>query len=150
MKNRISLYVILIFCFSYTANAQSVTKIDTLNGTELSISMDNRINADLESLEERCARTEDKTSLSTTTKKKYTSNRELTTEEVCRKNPRILGFKIQVGVAKNNAEANQLKADFRSKFPHLKTQTDASLRPNYRVLAGSYFTKESASSDLRK
>ena len=41
-----------------------------------------------------------------------------------------------------------MKAYFRRRFPQLKVETDASLRPNYKILAGSYFNKQSATSDL--
>jgi hypothetical protein len=43
-----------------------------------------------------------------------------------------------------------VKTYFRSKFPSIKVITDASLRPNYKVLAGSYFSKQSAAADLAK
>jgi len=43
-----------------------------------------------------------------------------------------------------------VKAYFRRRFPNLKVETDASLRPNYKILAGSYFTKASASGDLSR
>lgn len=76
--------------------------------------------------------------------------RKNSTAEICRQNPRIMGYKILVATAKSNDEANKIKVDFRQNFPTLKVEVDASLRPNYKILAGSYFTKESARSDLRK
>ena len=53
-------------------------------------------------------------------------------------------------VVKSNEEANKVKSYFRTKFPNIKAETDASLRPNYKVLVGSYFTKQSASGDLSR
>ncbi len=61
-----------------------------------------------------------------------------------------MGYKIQITTVKSNEEANEVKSYFRKRFPNLKVETDASLRPNYKILAGSYFTKQSASGDLSK
>jgi len=142
----------------YGVDAQQVVKKDTLSGTELTITMDAKVNTALESIEDKCSKTassvplrsddEDYTPSKPT--KIYVPNRELTNAEICRKNPRILGFKIQITTVKSNEEANEVKAYFRKRFPNLKVETDASLRPNYKILAGSYFTKQSAASDLSK
>ncbi len=151
------LYKATLFCtilFSYHAFAQQVEKKDTLSGTELTISMDQKLMNDMTKIEDYCDRVgtnNPSNSPSFGTKPKiYVADRELTTQEVCRRNPRILGYKIQIAVVKSNTEANEVKAYFRKRYPTLKVETDASLRPNYKVLAGSYFTKESASSDLSK
>lgn len=150
------LYKAILFCiilFSYNAFAQQVEKKDTLSGTELTISMDQKLLNDMSKIEDYCDRvgannSSNNSSTGKTKTKIYVADRELTTQEICRKNPRILGFKIQIAVVKSNAEANEVKAYFRRRFPSLKVETDASLRPNYKVLAGSYFTKQSAASDL--
>jgi hypothetical protein len=39
---------------------------------------------------------------------------------------------------------------FRRRFPNMKVEIDASLRPNYKVMAGSYFTKQAAAADLAR
>lgn len=140
----------------YTVDAQQVVKRDTLSGTELVITMDSRVNDAMTGLEEKCARVAVPASINTSDDtptrptKIYVPNRELTNAEICRKNPRILGFKIQITTVKSNEEANEVKAYFRKRFPNLKVETDASLRPNYKILAGSYFTKQSAASDLSR
>ncbi len=147
-----------VLFFSATANGQQqVITTDTLSGTELTFAMDSRIKDALNNLEESCTRTTSARSgssrnagSSTAPKRVLVANRELTTAEICRKNPRISGIKIQLAVVKSNAEANEVKAYFRRRFPQLKVETDASLRPNYKVLVGSYFTKQSAASDLAK
>lgn len=141
----------------YTLDAQQIVKRDTLSGTELVITMDSRVNDALASIEDRCVKTtatkvstgfdDDAPSKPT---KIYVPSRELTNAEICRKNPRILGFKIQITTVKSNEEANEVKAYFRKRFPNLKVETDASLRPNYKILAGSYFSKQSAASDLAR
>lgn len=142
----------------YSVDAQQVVKKDTLAGTELTIMMDSKINAALESIEDKCSKSSvsvvsrdtDEDYVPSKPAKIYVPSRELTNAEICRKNPRILGYKIQITIVKSNEEANEVKAYFRKRFPNLKVETDASLRPNYKILAGSYFTKQSAASDLAR
>lgn len=142
----------------YTLEAQQVVKKDTLSGTELTITMDSRVSEALSAIEDRCAKTAatrvssgiDDDDAPAKPTKIFVPSRELTNAEICRKNPRILGFKIQIAVVKSNDEANEIKAYFRKRFPNLKVETDASLRPNYKILAGSYFTKQSAAGDLAR
>lgn len=157
MRNLIKIFSVLFIFGFYNIEAQQVVKRDTLAGTELIMSMDPKVKEALENLEEKCSRTASNTSVrdnnddsSARPTKIYVPNRELTNAEICRKNPRILGYKIQITTVKSNEEANEVKAYFRRRFPNLKVETDASLRPNYKILAGSYFTKQSAASDLSK
>ena len=70
--------------------------------------------------------------------------------EKMRSDFQISHIPIIILTAKSNEEANEVKAYFRRRFPNLKVEIDASLRPNYKVLAGSYFSKQSASGDLSK
>lgn len=144
--------ITLSLFLSYFAYAQQVEKKDTLAGTEFTISMDQKLISDMDKIENYCARVAVNTpggnTTSTPRPKIYVPDRALTNAEVCRNNPRILGYKIQLAVVKSNAEANEIKAFFRRRFPALKVETDASLRPNYKILAGSYFNKQSAASDL--
>lgn len=144
------LALIISFSVFYNLNAQQIVKKDTLSGTVLTTTMDSKVSDLMESLEESCSRQgqndSDKTSGGTS--RILVPNRPLTNAEICRKNPRILGYKIQVAVVKSNEEANKIRTEFRKIFPGLKVQLDASLRPNYKILAGSYFTKEDAKSDL--
>lgn len=157
MKNFIKIFSLLSLMSFYTLEAQQVVKKDTLSGTELTITMDSRVSEALSAIEDRCAKTtvtrvssgiDDDAPAKPT--KIFVPSRELTNAEICRKNPRILGFKIQITTVKSNDEANEIKAYFRKRFPNLKVETDASLRPNYKILAGSYFTKQSAASDLAR
>lgn len=156
MRNFIKIFSVLSFFGFYTFDAQQVVKKDTLSGTELVMTMDSRVNDAMSGLEEKCAKVAVNTSTPTDydapakPPKIFVPNRELTNAEVCRKNPRILGFKIQITTVKSNEEANEVKAYFRKRFPNLKVETDASLRPNYKILAGSYFTKQSAAADLSR
>ncbi|KMQ69886.1 sporulation protein [Chryseobacterium sp. FH2] len=157
MKNLIKIFSVLSLLGFYNIDAQQVVKRDTLAGTELIISMDSKVDTALGSLEDKCSRVttnnvvrDNDEDVYTKPAKIYVPNRELTNAEICRKNPRILGFKIQITTVKSNEEANEVKSYFRRRFPNLKVETDASLRPNYKILAGSYFTKQSAASDLSK
>lgn len=164
MRNLIKIFSILSLFGFYSIEAQQVVKKDTLSGTELVMTMDSKISAALEGIEGKCSRSVANNSsrdnsniesgISTGSiarpPKIYVPNRELTNAEICKKNPRILGFKIQITTVKSNEEANEVKSYFRKRFPNLKVETDASLRPNYKILAGSYFTKQSAAGDLSR
>lgn len=146
---------ILFLLFSiYQFNAQVVSKTDTLNGTELTVHMDEKVSNMLENMEEACdikksepVRSTPAKSTAPTTK---TSSKPRTTAEICRENPRLMGYKIQVAVVNNKKDADQIGLQFRRKFPSMKVQLDASLRPNYKVLAGSYLTRDSGAADLRR
>jgi hypothetical protein len=151
-------FLFLGFVFiGYSFNAQQVSVRDTLGGTILNTSMDSQVAKAMMDMESKCNNKKSNSydgsyttnNDNTSVKRILVPSRALTNEEICRKNPKISGFKIQVDVVKSNDEANQIRADFRSKFPNLKVEIDASLRPNYKILAGSYFTKASASQDLK-
>lgn len=161
MRNLIKIFSIVSLFGFYSIEAQQVVKKDTLAGTELIMTMDSKVSSALEGIEDKCSRvavnnnsTRDNTIDNPYTPSKptkiYVPSRELTNAEICRKNPRILGYKIQITTVKSNEEANEVKSYFRKRFPNLKVETDASLRPNYKILAGSYFTKQSAASDISK
>lgn len=159
MKNILKYSLLLPLFIFNKIEAQQVTKTDTLQGTPLSITADRKVLSLMEDLEEYCdtkktirknaiSSDEEKTTSKPSTK--VVASRALTTSEICRNNPRILGVKIQLTVVKSNDEANEVKAYFRRRFPNIKVETDASLRPNYKILAGSYFNKQSAASDLAR
>lgn len=160
MKNILTCIVLFSASFFYNIEAQEIIKTDTINGHLLTITMDRKIKDEIEKLEKNCtdinakvasryASNNDNNAVSRPTTK-IIASRELTNAEICRNNPRIMGYKIQLTVVKSNEEANEIKAYFRRRFPNLKVETDASLRPNYKILAGSYFNKQSASGDLAK
>ena len=153
MKNLVKVISLLSFLSFYSIDAQEVVKKDTLNGTVLTVTMDSKVNAVLTDLEGKCDRVKDaelEDANKATASKVEVVSKPKTNAEICRDNPKILGYKIQVAVVKSNEEANKVKTYFRSKFPNIKAETDASLRPNYKILVGSYFSKQSASSDLSR
>lgn len=147
MNNLLKLFIIATVFSFYQIDAQYIVKKDTIAGTEFSFSLDERINDALEKVEDKCDRSSGPSVK--TTPKILVANRELTNAEICRKNPKIMGYKIQVVVVKSNEEASKISLEFRNNFRNLKVEKDASLRPNYKILAGSYFSKQSAADDLR-
>lgn len=161
MKNVFKIIAVLSLFSSNLFDAQQVVKKDTLNGTPLSVMMDEKVNNLLSDIEDKCAtklsqssgnfdNEYNENSSKITTPKISVPEKELTNAEICRKNPRIMGYKIQLAVVKSNEEAREVGMFFRRRFPNMKVEIDASLRPNYKVMAGSYFSKQSAASDLAK
>ena len=154
---KFSFRILAVFTMMCTlqVQGQQVRTSDTVSGTPVTISMDAKIQKTLADLEEKCElmeKAKDDAEYTRTTPRvvNNTPSRPLSRAELCRQNPRILGYKIQIAVVKSNAEANQVKANFRNRFPGIKVETDASLRPNYKILAGSYLSKQSAASDLSR
>lgn len=157
MTKLIRIFTVISFSLVYHGNAQQVVKNDTISGTPLTISMDSKVDDLLSDLENKCTVANNRaTTVGTTTPTRTAPtrvsvpDRELTTAEICRKNPRIMGYKIQLAVVKSNDEAREVGMYFRRRFPNMKVEIDASLRPNYKVMAGSYFSKQSASGDLAR
>ncbi|MEC5157534.1 SPOR domain-containing protein [Chryseobacterium sp. MP_3.2] len=142
-------------------DAQQVVKNDTISGTPLAVTMDKKIGDLLANIEDKCATSFEEGSnkswnsssdepTRTTTPKINIPEREMSQAEICRRNPRIMGYKIQLAVVKSNEEAREVGMFFRRRFPNMKVEIDASLRPNYKVMAGSYLTKQSAAPDLAR
>ena len=151
--NRILKIIPVIFLLAINnLDAQQVVKNDTISGTPLSISMDKKVDDLLGNLEEKCltGNSPKNDAPKTTVPKIVVPEKELTQAEICRRNPRIMGYKIQLAVVKSNDEAREVGLFFRRRFPNMKVEIDASLRPNYKVMAGSYLTKQSAAADLAK
>lgn len=155
MKYLLKIFIVLLFLFTISTDAQQIVKKDTISGTPLVMSMDKSINDLLTSAEDNCTRNNSgkswgEDSEKTSVPKVSIPEKALTNVEICRKNPRIMGYKIQLAVVKSNEEAREVGMFFRRRFPNMKVEIDASLRPNYKVMAGSYFTKESAAPDLKR
>lgn len=160
MKNLIKFSVIFSLFFVSKSQAQSVVKSDTLGGTSLTITMDAKVNALLETAESNCNRSSssnngsnnwsDDSGAVVTKPKVVVADKPKSTADICRQNPKIMGYKIQLAVVKSNEEAKEVGMYFRRRFPNMKVEIDASLRPNYKVMAGSYFNKESAAPDLKR
>lgn len=161
MKNLFKIIAVLSLLTSNIFEAQQVVKKDTIDGTPLSMMMDEKVSTLLSDIEDKCAtklgsssgnfgNEYNDNSPKTTTPRISVPEKELSNAEICRKNPRIMGFKIQLAVVKSNEEAREVGMFFRRRFPNMKVEIDASLRPNYKVMAGSYFSRQSAASDLSR
>lgn len=161
MKNLFKIIAVLSLLSSNIFEAQQVVKKDTIDGTPLSMMMDEKVSTLLSDIEDKCdtklgsssgnfGNEYNDNSPKTTTPRISVPEKELTNAEICRKNPRIMGFKIQLAVVKSNEEAREVGMFFRRRFPNMKVEIDASLRPNYKVMAGSYFSRQSAASDLSR
>lgn len=73
----------------------------------------------------------------------------LTPAEKCAKQNKILGYKIQIFYTKDRDTANRVKNDFASQHPDMTPELIYA-SPDYRILVGDYFTRQSASDDLRR
>lgn len=65
----------------------------------------------------------------------------------CAQSQKVMGYKIQIMYTKDRNAANRSQADFAKNFPALVPEM-VYTRPDYRVMAGDYFTKRSAAMDL--
>lgn len=148
------LKVLTVFFALSFGKVFSQTYVKDSLGVDSNIYMDERTEKLLSDLENKCKNTSSGKTVASTTSGTTTSAGTTTSKaptnkaELCRQNPKLMGYKILVGVVKSKEEADQLGLSFRSKFPALKVQVDASLRPNYKIMAGSYFSLESIKGDL--
>lgn len=159
MKYILKIFTVLSLLTINAFEAQQVVKNDTISGTPLSMTMDKKINDLLGNVEDKCGTNltnnpgkswsdGSDSSSNSNTPRIIVPERELSRSEICRRNPRIMGYKIQLAVVKSNEEAREVGMYFRRRFPNMKVEIDASLRPNYKVMAGSYLSKQTASSDF--
>lgn len=150
-----------------------VSKSDTLNGHVVTTQMDSRVADLLAKSEESCnrvsggpsARPSTNTSISstggdsgstdyrpttTTTTPSRINTSSMSTADICRRTPKLSGYRIQVAVTNSSAEANKIRMEVRQSFPDLRSIVDGSLRPNFKILAGSFFSKQSGQADLKR
>lgn len=69
--------------------------------------------------------------------------------DLCDVYPKIMGYKIQILVTNNRKEADQILSSAKAKYASL-LPVMIYKSPNFRVLMGSYKSKESGLSDLNK
>ncbi|NAW51663.1 SPOR domain-containing protein [Elizabethkingia argentiflava] len=154
-----------LFCFQNICAQTMVTKSDSINGGVYFTQMDSRIDALLVKSEGNCRIS--KTPVVSNSSgvrgaeatdvrpfrapaKSTSVPRSLTTADICRNTPKLSGYKIQVAITNNGADANRIRYEVRRNFPDLRIELDSSLRPNYKILAGSYFSKSSGATDLKR
>jgi hypothetical protein len=141
MKQIIALF---LFISSITLYAQE--KIDTIiieNRGKVTIELDQNINKIITSKEnESCPFVTKKN-----TNKKDTP--KANAADPCATQNQINGFKIQIYYSKNRAEADKVKNEFEKIYPNMSAQV-VYFAPDYRVLVGDYFTKNSAAPDIKR
>lgn len=139
-------FFILLFVFLWSASyaqldptTENVWEIqDSISGGSLSIHLDKDLETLLKSKEKTvCERV------------KVAPPRPLTPAEKCATQQKIMGYKIQIMYTKDRETAMKAKNDFAKLFPGLTTEISFA-SPDWRVLVGDYFTRESARADLRK
>lgn len=159
----IKIYILFIGLSIQYVSAQEITNIkDSINGNVYSMEMDVRIDNLLKQMESDCSKSNVNNKIkkkknvvskfldkNNNKKKKETSFNVLSIADVCRRQPKLMGYKIQIAVVNNGNEASKIRYEIRINFPALRVELNSDLRPNYRVLAGSFFRKESGMNDLK-
>ena len=127
-------------------------KADSLISENSMIVMDDRISSLLSSYE-NCDLKDENVVEKVKSSNSIESNQKKdikTINDLCRDHTKLSGYKIQIAVLKSMNESNEVVSYFRRKFPDLRAEKDVSLRPNYKVLVGSYFTKDSSKGDFNR
>ncbi|WP_312355984.1 SPOR domain-containing protein [Empedobacter sp.] len=137
---------IFLFLITFSSCVFAQDKIDTVqiinNGT-LNMEIDSRINNVLKAKEDAVC------SYTTTVKKPTEKKPVIQSNDPCAGTPQVNGFKIQIYYSKDRKDAEKVRNEFARSYPDLSSQT-AYFSPDYRVLVGDYFTRASASKDIRR
>lgn len=156
---------IIIFALSFSLNPikaqQTTTTKDTINGNVVITTADSRIDRLYNATLEKCKTNKITENNNSTLNKEplIKSNpthetrevaKPLSTSDICRRTPKLRGYKILVSTVHNSQDANKIRIEVRENFPDLRTELDSSLRPNYKILAGSFFSKQSGQHDLKR
>ncbi|MBV7440477.1 SPOR domain-containing protein [Weeksellaceae bacterium TAE3-ERU29] len=135
MKKILFLVVCLFLSFSY---AQISVK-DSLSGGEYNLD----VNSAIDSLITKEAKANCWKAASSS------SVQPEETVDICAKNPKVRGYRIQIRYTKDRNTANQVIREFNASFPDLPSEM-VYTRPDYRVLVGEYFSKRSGAMDMAK
>lgn len=141
MKKFITLFLIFSSFFAFAQE-----KIDTItinNKGTLKIELDQRINQVITAKEDASC---------PVAVKKVVVKKEApkaNAADPCATQAQINGFKIQIYYSKNRSDADKVRNEFENSYPNLSAQV-VYFAPDYRVLVGDYFTKSSASPDIRR
>lgn len=136
---------------------QTYISQDSISNGMLAVSMDTRIDALLEEKENLCATIRFSNTTKNETKTSSSSNENNTTVvknpfgrdiDNCKLFPKLDGYKIQILYTKSSEEVNKVRANFARYFPTTSTESTY-LRPDFKVRAGEYLTREAASRDLK-
>ncbi len=141
--NKLLSFIVL---FGFSFGIAQTTKSDTLfvitqnaeNGGEFSMDIDKDLAQILMSKEQKVCN-----------KPEYVPPKKLTPADKCATQQKIMGYKIQIFYTKDRDAANKVKNDFSRQFPSLTPELIYA-SPDYRILVGDYFTRQSAGGDLRR
>ncbi len=136
----------LFFSFLYVAAQEKIDTIKINNTGTLTIELDSRIN--------EAIKTRERTSCAIETRRVPEKRTEIprptgTSSDPCANQTQISGFKIQIFYSKNRNDAEKVRQEFDKDFPNMSSQVTY-YAPDYRVLVGDYFTKKSASADIKR
>lgn len=138
MKN---LFFLLILIFVANFGMAQISVVDTISGG--SYRMDNSLGID--SLVQKTVKAKCYKPVVKVEESKEDEPKE--NFDPCARNPKVMGYKIQIMYTKDRNAANRSQAEFGRNFPTLVPEM-VYTRPDYRVMAGDYFTKRSAAMDL--
>ncbi|MET3732867.1 SPOR domain-containing protein [Moheibacter stercoris] len=124
-----------------TASAQEASSWDfqdSIKGGELAIRMDKKLESILKGKEKSVCQ-----------KTTFVPPVKLSPADKCATQQKIMGYKIQIFYTKDRSAAEKVKNDFARQFPSLTPELIYA-SPDYRILVGDYFTRQTAGNDLRK
>ncbi|MDR2122088.1 MAG: hypothetical protein LBP34_03090 [Flavobacteriaceae bacterium] len=143
MKNYFFLFM-LIACASFKAQ-KVIVKVDSATGGKLIIDAEEGI---IKMIDEKELCKKISVAAATSPENKPAAHPSAP-KTVCGKRNDIPGFMIKVAETKSEQEINTMMTNFRTEFPELRVEKSY-LRPDWRLLAGDYFKKESGQTDLKK
>lgn len=146
MKKVMFLFGFLLFAFAFSQEENTIETFveeDTIKGGSLTITMDDSIDLLLEQKEKTCDR------VVVVNNDKTDGKKIVARKDVCAELPKLSGYRIQILYTKNIEDVNKTRTEFSKYFPGIPTDSKY-IRPDYKVFAGEYFTRESASADLKR
>lgn len=137
---------VIILCivsnFAFAQNNQPNSNIwevnDSISGGKLTMNLDKKLEQLIKSKEQSVCK-----------KDVYVPPRVLSPAEKCASQNKIMGYKIQIFYTRDRDAANKVKNDFAKDHPSMTPELIYA-NPDYRILVGDYFTRQSATSDLRR
>jgi hypothetical protein len=134
------LLIVFSFCITtaYAQDASAWDFKDSIRGGELNIHLDKKLETILKGKEKAVCNT-----------RTYVPPVKLTPADKCATQQKIMGYKIQIFYTKDRSAAEKVKNDFARQYPSLTPELIYAA-PDYRILVGDYFTRQTAGNDLRK
>lgn len=149
MKNYLLILLLLITYSSFLKAQKVIIKVDSATGGKLIVKGEPSIIKMIDDKETCKKPVKNVSSTPATPNSAKTKPKSNAPESICEKRNDIPGFMIKVGEAKSESDINAMLNTFRSDFPELRVEKHY-LRPDWRLLAGDYFKRESGQIDLRR